>query len=118
MELTDLEVYRLAKEIAQDAWSIYDRMDYHSKKILGDQFIEAADSVAANIAEGFGRSHYADKNKFNYNARGSLQEFKHWLDTLHQRNFISQEILESMSKKIVLLSIKLNNFIRKGRAHS
>ncbi|HRZ29314.1 MAG TPA: four helix bundle protein [Candidatus Paceibacterota bacterium] len=42
--------------------------------IIGTQFITAIDSIGANIAEGCGRFHYLDKNKFMYNARGSLME--------------------------------------------
>jgi four helix bundle protein len=30
----------------------------------------------ADIAEAFGRYHHSDKNKFYYNARGSLEELK------------------------------------------
>lgn len=69
MDLNDLKIYRLAKEISDESWIIYENLDWHDKKIMGDQFINAIDSIGANIAEGFGRYHYLDKNKFNYNAR-------------------------------------------------
>ncbi len=38
---------------------------------LSPQFRRAAVSIAANIAEGFGRFHYKENLKFQYNARGS-----------------------------------------------
>ena len=34
-------------------------------------------SIGSNLAEGYGRFHYLDRNKFNYNARGSLIEALH-----------------------------------------
>ena len=82
MELNDLEIYKLAKNISDASWGIYLQLDWQDKKIMGDQFISAIDSIGANIAEGFGRFHYLDRNKFNYNARGSLFESLNWLDLL------------------------------------
>src|SRR5437763_14997319 len=41
---------------------------------LGDQFLRAARSTTANIAEGYGRFHYLDNAKFCSNSRGSCWE--------------------------------------------
>jgi four helix bundle protein len=72
--LNDLEIYKLARELSKIAWEIYNSFDWQTKKIMGDQFIEAADSVGANIAEGYGRFHYLERIKFCYNGRASLFE--------------------------------------------
>jgi hypothetical protein len=37
MELNDLEIYRLAREISKEAWKIYNNLDWQTKKIMGDQ---------------------------------------------------------------------------------
>jgi len=117
MDLRDLEVYKLAREISQDAWEIYKEMDWQTKKVIGDQFITASDSISANIAEGFGRFHYLDRNKFNYNARGSLIEAFHWTDLLKERELIKDQVYEILSVKLRKLMIRLNNYINttKGR---
>lgn len=112
MELDDLEVYRLAKEISQEAWQIYDQLSWQDKKIMGDQFITAIDSMSANIAEGFGRFHYLDKNKFNYNARGSLFESVRWLEVLYERKKVKIDSFHSLNKKLKNLGVKLNNYIQ------
>jgi len=39
------------------------KWDYFAKKTVGEQFIDAVDSISANIAEGFGRYHKKDKIK-------------------------------------------------------
>jgi len=75
--LGEIEPYKVAVNIGQRCWKIYDKMDWQLKKIIGDQFIRAIDSVGANIAEGYGRFHYLDRIKFYYYARGSLFEAKH-----------------------------------------
>lgn len=111
MELGDLEVYKMAREISKDAWRVYKRMSVMDKKTMGDQFIRAVDSVGANIAEGFGRFHYLDRNKFNYNARGSLSEAAHWLDILKDRGIMDGKICGDLDRKMKNLSVKLNNFI-------
>lgn len=111
MELEDLEVYKLAREIGRDAWVIYDNLNWQDKKIMGDQFIGAVDSVGANIAEGFGRFHYLDKNKFNYNARGSLLESAHWLAVFRERGKIDDSTLIRLDEKIARLHKKLNSLI-------
>ena len=110
--LKDLEVYKLARELSQIAWEIYESLDWRDKKIMGDQFIEAIDSVGANIAEGYKRYHYLDKIKFYYTSRASLSEgCTHWLELLHERKKITQKQLKHMEKLGKNLSIKLSNFI-------
>ena len=78
--LKNLEIYQLARELSKIGWEIYQKLDWKTKKINGDQFIEATDSIGANIAEGYNRFHFLDKIKFYYNARSSLSEAcYHWL---------------------------------------
>ncbi|MEK7542980.1 MAG: four helix bundle protein [Patescibacteria group bacterium] len=115
MKLEDLEIYVLACEIGKDAWDVYTKMDWQTKKVIGDQFVTAVDSIAANVAEGFGRFHYADKNKFNYNARGSLLESFHWINTLATRDFINENESVKFKGKLDRLGIKLNNYISSTR---
>jgi len=77
IKLGSLEIYQLAIELSNLAWQAYEKFDWQTKKVIGDQFIRAIDSIGANIAEGYGRYHHKDKIKFYYNARGSLFESKH-----------------------------------------
>lgn len=115
MDLYDLEIYKLAREISRDAWKIYEQFDWQTRKILGDQWVSAVDSIGANIAEGFGCFHFLDKNKFNYNARGSLFESIHWTDLLMERGKIELNIGNDTKKKLHKLAIKLNNYISATR---
>ncbi len=74
--------------------------------------IESTDSVGANIAEGYGRFHYLDKNKFYYNARGSLLESGHWLEILHERGFLKEETLTEMISLKNQIGYKINSLIK------
>jgi four helix bundle protein len=112
IELRNLEVYKLSRNLSSTAWKIFCRMDFMDKKHIGDQFLRSVDSIGANIAEGYGRYYYLDKVRFYYNSRGSHYEaFAYWLELLFEREKISKAEFESISETALVLSIKLNNFI-------
>lgn len=88
-------------------------MSFEEKKIIGDQFIRATDSIGANIAEGYSRFHFLDKVRFYYNARASQSESTdHWLELLFERNKINQQVFDVYKSISKDLQIKLNNFIK------
>ena len=112
IQLKDLEVYQLSRELSRLAWKIYEKMDWKQQKIMGDQFITSMDSVGANIAEGYGRYHYLDRIRFYYNSRASmLESINHWSELLLERKVISNNVFEELKNISEKLSIKLNNFI-------
>ena len=55
VRMEDLEIYQLALEIGEHVWAIVIKWEYFPKKTVGAQFVEAADSISSNIAEGNGR---------------------------------------------------------------
>ena len=110
--LQDLDVYQLARELSHIGWEIYRSLDWQTKKIMGDQFITATDSVGANIAEGYSRYHYLDKIKFFYNARGSLAEAAdHWSELLNERKKVVPKQYSAFKEILKKTSLKLQNFI-------
>ena len=110
--LGELMPYKMAVELSDYCWEIYERMDWRERKIIGDQFITAIDSVGANIAEGYGRFHYLDRIKFYYNSRGSLLESKHWALLLRKRGKITEEEFNNLIEKLNKLHYQLNSFIK------
>jgi four helix bundle protein len=109
--LDNLEVYQLSLQMSDNAWQVYNKLDWRLKKIIGDQFITAIDSVGANIAEGYGRYHYLDKIKFFYNSRGSLYESQHWLRLMNNRLILDQKNYTELDALIKAILIKLNSLI-------
>ncbi len=116
MQLHDLEVYTLSRVISQMSWRMYERFSWQDRKLFGDQWIRAVDSIGANIAEAFGRYHFRDKNVFHYTARGSLLEAIHWSELLRERQKISVEELRILLEHLNRLHHQLNNYIRVTRA--
>ena len=112
IQLHDLNVYKLSRELSKLAWKTYEQLSWNDKKVMGDQFIEAVDSVGANIAEGYRRYHRLDKIKFYYTSRASLSEAcDHWLELLFERGKVPGDSLLGMKDIANKLAIKLANFI-------
>ena len=111
--LEDLEIYKLAMEIGEEIWKIVEPWTYFQKKTIGSQFTEAGDSIAANIAEGYGRYFYKDRKQFCYYSRGSLLETKTWTTKSFNRKLISAETFAALSEKLNTLHFKLNMYIKK-----
>jgi four helix bundle protein len=112
MDLENLEIYAIAMDIGNQVWQLVTSWNYFERDTLGKQLVRAADSVAANISEGFGRYHFNDAKHFFYFARGSLFETKTWLKKAKQRCLISQEKYYELEVLINRLGVKLNNFIK------
>lgn len=104
-KLEDLEVYKIAMEVGEIVWAIVDKWEYFPKKTLGSQFVNAADSIALNISEGYGRFHYKENKNFCYYSRGSAKETLTATMKAKTRNLITTE-------EFTLLSQKLNSYFR------
>ena len=111
MDIDDLRVYQLAMQLAERIWDIVIRWDSFARYSIGKQYTEAADSVGANISEGFGRFHFRDSKNFLYYSRGSLFETRTWTIKAHNRKLISDEEYNELIANIQDLGIKLNNYI-------
>ena len=110
--LEELEIYQLAMEIGDMAWEIVSKWDVFSKHTIGGQLVTAVDSIAANIAEGYGRYFYKERKQFCYYSRGSLMEAKTWIIKAATRRFIDQRELEDLIEKLKTLHLKLNIYIK------
>jgi len=61
LKLNDIDDYRLSFHLSNYVWDIVIEWKLFAQRTVGEQFVRAADSVSANIAEGFGR--YFKKEK-------------------------------------------------------
>ncbi|MCB0542980.1 MAG: four helix bundle protein [Saprospiraceae bacterium] len=74
--LEDLDIYQLAMDVGELVWNNVAEWNSFVKFHSGGQFADAADSTAANIAEGYGRFHYKDKRNFYLYGPGLAQRNK------------------------------------------
>ncbi len=66
MKLEELQVYQMAMDMGEEVWEIVIKWDYFLKDTIGKQLVRAADSVAANLSEGFGGYHCGGAKHFRY----------------------------------------------------
>ena len=111
-DFENLRIYRLAEEIADLAWTVVASWEPFARDTVGKQFVRAADSIGANLAEGSGRGSYADNKRFARIARGSLFEVKHWLRRAYKRTLLSDSEIRSFQTTIEELTPKLSAYIR------
>ena len=71
----------------------------------------SAQSIPANIAEGYGRYYYQDNVRFCYVARGSLEELLSHLVLAHQLNYIPSEIFDRLAQQGDDLVRLINGYI-------
>jgi four helix bundle protein len=114
-EIHEMDVYQLAERLSDMVWEDYDRWPLKAKRTMGLQAIGSADSIAANIAEGYGRYTPSDRRKFYLYARGSFEETKAWLRKAIRRKIIADERGRDYKRTIDELGPKLNAFIRTTR---
>jgi four helix bundle protein len=112
MKLEELQVYQIAMDTGEKIWKIVNEWDYFSKDTIGKQLVKAADSMAANLSEGYGRYFYKENRQFCYYSRGSLHETKTWLRKAFNRGLIVEEVFQRLSDDLEVLSVKLNNYIK------
>ncbi|MCF8232453.1 MAG: four helix bundle protein [Bacteroidales bacterium] len=108
--IESLEVYKLALDISDKAWDAFNSLNKNFQYHIGNQFLDAADSVGANIAEGYGRYHFKESVKFNLYARGSAFESRFWLNRLSKRNLIPSSISEEMDDLLDVFLKKVNAY--------
>ncbi|RYU89931.1 four helix bundle protein [Mucilaginibacter terrigena] len=110
--IEDLEIYTLADSFSNKIWFLVLKWDYFAKDTVGKQIARSADSISANIAEGFGRFHYKENKNFCYFSRGSSIETKGWLNKCLVRNLISEEKHLELIKELETIHHKLNIYIK------
>ena len=110
--IEDLEIYNLSEVFANNIWSLVSSWEYFAKDTIGKQLVRSADSIGANIAEGFGRYHYKENKNFCYFSRGSVIETKSWLKKSYTRQLITPEQYQSLLSKLEPIHFKLNAYIK------
>lgn len=112
LQLNDLTSYVSAFKFGNDVWGIVINWDYFAKDTIGKQFVNAADSISANIAEGFGRYHKKDKVKFYYYSLGSVKECSDWCNKARIRNLISEDVYNKINSVFERLPREIHQLIK------
>jgi four helix bundle protein len=110
--LDELRVYAMAEQLADLVWELVRTWEPFSKSTVGHQLVRAADSVGANIAEGYGRASPADHQRFIRTARGSLYEVRHFLRRADKRKLLLKEQRAPLQALLKEMLPALNAYLR------
>jgi len=76
------------------------------------QYVEAVDSISANIAEGFGRHFKKDKVNFYRYSKGLLKESYDWTQKSKVRELVTAEQYDHIFTELEKLPLSLNRLIK------
>ncbi len=111
--IDDLEIYQMAMEIGDIVWYKVESWDWFGKQTLGAQVVRSADSIASNIAEGYGRYFFKERRQFTIYSRGSLLETKTWATKAVRRKLMTQAEHDLLIEKLQTLHYKINIYLKK-----
>jgi four helix bundle protein len=81
------------------------------KWALVSQLRRSAQSIPANIAEGYGRYYYQETIRFCYIARGSLEEAYSHLCLAKELGYLNDQVFEKLIDQIQTLRRSINGYI-------
>lgn len=113
--LEDLIVWQKSRELNRGIYKVIKFFPSFEKTNLISQIIRAANSVCANIAEGFGRYNAQESIQFYRTARGSLIELKSHLYIAFDQEYISHEQLRELLLQVDEIGRMLSGFITSTR---
>ena len=107
----DMPVWQRRIQVAETVHVLTDNLPKKEDYGFTSQIRRAALSIAADIAEGYGRKHTLDKINFYYNARGSLTETQSHLEYAIKVGYIKKEDAVMLDDTLDKLYHEINKII-------
>ncbi|WP_443938453.1 four helix bundle protein [Pedobacter sp. MW01-1-1] len=112
LQLNQIVAYKKSFHLSNLIWELTSNWDSFARNTIGRQFVNAVDSISANIAEGFGRYHKRDKIKFYYYSFGSVKECFDWNEKAKVRKLISEEDYTNIFSILEILPKEIHHLIK------
>jgi four helix bundle protein len=107
-----MDVWKVCRDLRVKLANLATTFPREEKFRLADQLIRSSRSVTANLAEGYGRFHYAENAQFARQARGSLYEILDHLTVCKDEKIIDDETFDRIRADILRATTIVNGFIR------
>ena len=112
LKFDSIDAYNTAFNLSNYIWDVVIKWDNFAKSTVGRQLVTSADSISANVAEGFGRYHKKDKIRFYRYSNGSLLESMDWINKSKHRGLITPEEFDFIRSSQDKLPFELNRLIK------
>ena len=110
--LSKLNIYNDSMKLSNKIWDIVNVLDYFVKDTIGKQLVRSADSISANISEGYGRYSFKENIWFLYYSRGSLYETITWINKATRRGIIKTDRGNLIEMNLTVLLKMQNAYIK------
>ena len=111
--LETLRVWQAAMAFVETIYhEVIPHLPSNERFALRDQLQRAVQSIPANLAEGYGRYHFADRIRFCYIARGSVEEVFTFLEIARRLNYISEDNHRQVQQELQRVKQMINGYIR------
>jgi len=107
-----LDAWKINHQVVLEIYKITRDFPVDERYGLIDQIRRAGVSITNNIAEGWGRYHHADRNKFYYQARGSNCEVQNLLIIAYELGYLPEKDFSQLKKSIFRGLKVINGLIR------
>ncbi|MFH1088806.1 MAG: four helix bundle protein [Candidatus Uhrbacteria bacterium] len=107
----DLRTWQESRLLVKEIYRIIEKFPDFEKYNIISQLRSSAVSIAANIAEGMGRSTTKDLCRFLIQARGSLHETISHLILAKDLGYISDQDLKELENRYWGFNVGINNHI-------
>jgi four helix bundle protein len=111
-DFKDLLVWKLARELRVQIYALVTKFPPEERYALNTQMRRAAQSIGANIAEGFGRYSYRENIQYCRQARGSAFEVRDHLVTAVDAAFITKDEYAESDALAQRVIQTINGYIR------
>lgn len=108
----DLEIWKRARIICKDIYSLSGKPDFYINKSLKDQILRSSGSIMDNIAEGFEREGNKEFIHFLSIAKASCGECRSQIYRALDQNNITQTEFDKMHDLLILESKQINTFMQ------
>lgn len=106
-----LKLTKIAFNLSNQVWDFVINWNSFEQKTIGQQFVNAIDSISANIAEGFGRYSKKDKIRFYRISFGSMYESLDWNEKAFRRKLLTQSEYDFILNELKKLPQSLHHLI-------
>ncbi len=117
-KLSDINIYKEALELAKEIYKLTRLAGIKNDFSLVEQIRQAALSIAANIAEGYGRKSKKDFSQFLSIALGSVNEVITFLDFINLEYKIDTSILQDRYNLLAKRIFSFRSYLIKFTTHN
>ena len=111
----DLQVYKLAREIATEIFILTSKFPPEEKYSLSDQMRPSSRSIGAQIAESWGKRRYRKHFILKLTDADSEQyETRHWIDIAFENKYIDKATRDKLNYKCESIGKMLNSMMEKA----